>query len=128
MRELLRLSAGALVACATLIAQRQQPPQIRSAEVQPDGRIIFRLEAPKAAAVSVTGDFLPRPLAMQRDERGLWAATAGPLSPAIYGYAFLVDGVRVADPNSGRLQAGVRRVSSLVEVPGPAPMYYDPRP
>ena len=42
--------------------------------------------------------------------------------------AFVVDGVRIADPKSGRLQAGVNGVSSMVEVPGAAPMFYDAKP
>ena len=71
---------------------------------------------------------MPRPLPLQKDEQGLWSATTGPLDPAIYGYSFVVDGVRVADPNSGRLHAGVNGVSSMVEVPGVAPMFYDAKP
>jgi enterochelin esterase-like enzyme len=50
------------------------------------------------------------------------------LDPAIYGYAFTADGVRIADPNSGRLHPGVNHVSSLFEVPGSSPMFYDARP
>jgi enterochelin esterase family protein len=128
MQQLLRFSATALLACLALPAQRQQAQQIRSAEVQPDGRIVFRVRAPKATEVSVTGDFLPRPLAMEKDEKGLWTATSAPLEPAIYGYAFNVNGVRVADPASGQLQAGVRGVSSLVEVPAATPVFYDAKP
>src|SRR5581483_6410451 len=128
MQRLLRFAFVAWAACLPLQAQRQQSPQIRSAEVQTDGSVVFRLSAPNAGEVSVTGDFLPRPLPMQKDEKGLWTATSAPLEPAIYGYAFTIDGVRTADPASGRLQAGVRGVSSLVEVPGPAPMFYDAKP
>jgi enterochelin esterase family protein len=128
MQRLLKLIAALLLAAAPTLAQRQTQPQIRSAEVQPDGSIVFRLHAPKATEVSVTGDFLPRPLPMQKDEKGLWTVATGPLDPAIYGYAFLLDGVRIADPASGRLQAGVHGVSSLVEVPAPSAAYYDAKP
>jgi enterochelin esterase-like enzyme len=128
MRPFFRFLAGAALACSLLVAQRSRAPQIRSAEVQADRTITFRLQAPKAVEVAVTGDFLPRPLPMQKDDKGLWTATTGPLDPAIYGYAFTIDGVRVADPGSGLLQAGVRGVSSLVEVPGPMPMFYDAKP
>ena len=125
VNRILSLAAAALAMCAPLLAQRRQAPLLRSAEVRADGAIVFRLEAPKATDVGVTGDFLARPLPMQKDEQGLWTATTDPLDPAIYGYSFLVDGVRIADPKSGRLQAGVNGVSSLVEVPGAAPMFYD---
>jgi enterochelin esterase-like enzyme len=125
MQRALKLFVAALLLCAPLTAQRRQTPPFRSAEVRPDRTIVFRLQAAKATDVAVSGDFLPHPLAMQKDERGLWSATTEPLDPAIYGYAFVVDGVRMADPNSGWLQAGVHGPSSLVEIPGPAPMFYD---
>ena len=122
------LAAAALAACAPLPAQRQQTPPLHSAEVRPDRTIVFRLRAPKAAEVALAGDFLPKQQAMEKDEHGVWSTTAGPLEPAIYGYSFVVDGVRIADPNSGFLHTGVRGVSSMVEVPADRPMHYDARP
>jgi enterochelin esterase family protein len=65
---------------------------------------------------------------MEKDAEGVWTATAGPLEPAIYGYAFNVNGVKMADPRNNMRQAGVNGVSSLVEVPGSAPMFYDAKP
>jgi enterochelin esterase-like enzyme len=121
-------TAAALAICAPLLAQRTQTPPLRSAEVRQDRTIVFRLRAPKAVEVAVSGDFLPRPQPMQKDEQGIWTATVGPLDPAIYGYAFMLDGVRIADPGSGFLHPGMRSVSSQVEVPGDGPMFYDPRP
>jgi enterochelin esterase-like enzyme len=128
VQRILSLTAAALALAAPLLAQRRQTPRVRSAEVQPDRTVVFRLQAPKATEVAVTGDFLPRPLPLEKDAQGIWTVTSAPLDPAIYGYSFVVDGVRIADPNSGRLQAGVNGVSSLVEVPGTAPMFYDARP
>jgi enterochelin esterase family protein len=111
-----------------LAAQRRQEPQIRSAEVRSDGSIVFRLQAPKAAEVAVRGDFAAQPVAMQKDDKGLWSGASEPLAPAIYNYSFVVDGVRLPDPNSGMLHSGVRGPSSLIEVPGPSPMFYDAKP
>src|SRR5262252_7723674 len=111
MRQFVNSFAIALLVCVPLSAQRTQAPRIQSAEARPDGRIVFRLQAPNAKEVSVRGDFVSDPLPMQKDESGLWSATTAPLEPAIYGYSFAVDGVRMADPNSGRIQAGVNGVS-----------------
>ena len=38
-------------------APRQGPPPIISPEILPDGRVTFRLLAPEATSVSVTGDW-----------------------------------------------------------------------
>jgi enterochelin esterase-like enzyme len=84
--------------------------------------------APKANQVSVSGEVVDRPQPMQKDEKGLWTLTVGPLEPAIYSYSFIVDGVTNIDPNNPYIKAGVRSSSSLVEVPGDKPMFYDPGP
>lgn len=84
--------------------------------------------APKANEVSVSGDFARGAQPMQKDEKGLWSVTVGPLEPAIYNYRFAVDGVRNVDPNNPYIQAGLEMSFSLVEVPGDTPMFYDPRP
>jgi enterochelin esterase-like enzyme len=121
----MRFAAAAGLGCIQLIAQRQA---VRSIEIGAGGTITFRLQAPKATEVLVSGDFLPKPLPMQKDDEGVWTATAGPLEPAIYSYSFTVNGVRINDPNSGRVQPGISRVASLFEVPASAPMFYDAKP
>jgi enterochelin esterase family protein len=121
----MRFAAAAALCCIQAIAQRQQ---VRSTEIGADGRITFRLKALKATEVILSGDFVSKPLPMQKDEQGVWTATAGPLEPAIYSYSFTVDGVRINDPNSGRVQPGVSRVASLFEVPASVPTFYDAKP
>ena len=38
------------------------------------------------------------PVAMQKDDKGVWSVTTAPLPPDYYGYSFVVDGVRPIDP------------------------------
>ena len=73
-------------------------PGVVSPEVLADRRVVFRLRAPKAADVSVTGEVLAAQTSgkMTRDDSGVWSVTIGPLSPDIYGYSFNIDGVTVA--------------------------------
>src|SRR6516225_4650276 len=73
-------------------------PAVRSPEVSPDGKITFRLRAPNAKEVAVTG--IGERLAMTKDDQGVWSATTGVLKPDIYTYSFNVDGVNVLDPGS----------------------------
>jgi enterochelin esterase family protein len=92
----------------------QRGPALRSPDVQPDRRVTFRLSAPTATDVRVSGDFLAAPQALTRDERGVWSVTVGPIAPEIYGYQLSVNGVTTTR-------------GSLV-VPGATPMFYDQRP
>jgi enterochelin esterase-like enzyme len=112
------------------IAAAQRPSQetpLVSAEVHADRTITFRLPAPKASEVTVSGGFAQGPQPMQKDDAGLWSVTLGPVEPEIYSYTFTVDGVRNIDPNNPNLQPGVRSTSSQVEVPAAQPQFYDPQ-
>jgi enterochelin esterase family protein len=106
------------------------PPAVRSPEVQADRRVTFRLAAPKAADVKLTCECVNGPQAMQKDAQGVWSVTLGPLDPDIYEYEFTVDGVTIIDPRNEKVKTNSRPsvISSLVEVPGAAPMFYDLKP
>jgi enterochelin esterase family protein len=75
--------------------------KIKSPEVLPDGRVTFRLSAPKATDVQLMANFPGgRGLAMTKDANGLWSVTSAALTPELWAYSFLVDGVRTLDPNN----------------------------
>lgn len=104
----------------------QQPsPPPRSPEVQSDRRVTFRFLAPNAHKVSVNVEGQPGPLAMQKDEAGVWSATSSELAPNIYGYSFDMDGTHVLDPSNTRIKPNLLNLSNAVEVPGPGPMPWD---
>jgi enterochelin esterase-like enzyme len=95
---------------------------VASPEVLSDRRVVFRLRAPRATEVSLTGEVLPSQTSgtMTRDDSGVWSVTIGPLTPDVYGYSFNVDGVTISDPASGWVFTSVRSSSqSAVRVPGP---------
>src|SRR4051812_8602134 len=75
--------------------KRQPTPNdgLKSTEVGEDRKVTFRIYAPKADEVSVSGEF-GRGGKMTRDEKGVWSLTVGPLEPDFYSYMFTVDGVR----------------------------------
>jgi enterochelin esterase family protein len=108
------------LAAAVAFGQRGAPA-LRSPEIHPDKTVTFRLNSPKATEVRVTGDLLAQPAAMQKDEKGVWSVTIGPLKPDLYGYRFNVDGNTVTDPGN---QA---RPATVLSVPGDGPMPYDLR-
>lgn len=80
---------------------------LNSPDVRDDRTVTFRLKAPAAKEVMLSGVALltalgagNKPVPFQKSEDGLWTLNVGPLKPDMYQYHFLVDGVRIADPNN----------------------------
>jgi enterochelin esterase-like enzyme len=96
--------------------------------VHPDRTVTFTLRAPNATAVTVSGDFAAGAVAMTKGPDGTWTAQAGPLEPAIYNYAFNVDGVRTLDPANPWVGTADRNPgTSQFQVKGGAPAAWDPQ-
>ncbi len=99
-------------------------PQITSPQVNPDNTVTFRLMAPDAGEVRLMGDFIPSQgwmpgsEIMIKDERGVWTYTTKPLDSDLYGYAFMVDGLRMMDPNNVHQIRDVATVTNIVIVGG----------
>jgi enterochelin esterase-like enzyme len=95
-----------------------------SPEILPDQRVIFRLSAPQATRVNVTGDWGQGASDLTKNEQGIWSITLGPLEPELWSYSFTVDGVRMLDPANVDTSRDGRRLSSIFIVPGPASSLY----
>jgi enterochelin esterase family protein len=98
-----------------------------SPEVHPDRTVTFRLRAPEATSVKLTGPLGRKGGAMQKDDAGIWKLTVGPVEPDIYGYKFEVDGLAILDPRNPHGRLG-RWPESLVDVPGDPPPLHARRP
>jgi enterochelin esterase family protein len=112
-----------------MLAHAQQRP-IVSPDVQPDGRVTFRLNAPKADEVVLTGEFLDGPRSFAKDADGVWSVTVGPIAPEVYHYNFTIDGVRTIDPSNPQLKTGstAATITSVLEIRNPVPAFYDAQP
>lgn len=106
------------------------PLPVTSPEVHPDRRVTFRLFAPGATEVKLTGEFIEGERALQKDEKGLWTITVGPLEPEIYNYNFTIDGVRTIDPGNAHVKTGSTpsTIQSILHVRGDAPAFFDGQP
>ena len=110
----------------SVTAVAQAPAPGTSTGVNPDGSITFRYSNPGAGAVIVETDAVPKPLPMQKDEKGIWSATTPPLKPEHYGYAFRVDGgPAMLDPNAHTLRPNLVSLSSDILVPGSTPQPWE---
>jgi len=102
---------------------------LQSPEVSADHHVTFRILAPKASEVTLTGDWLgsaPAPK-MSKDDRGVWSVTLGPFEPSIYIYSFNVDGVAIPDPINPRIKLRARTSASMVEVKNDSPSFWEAR-
>jgi enterochelin esterase family protein len=104
-----------------------QVPDYLSPEVAADGRVTIRYYHPAARAVWCEGEWTDwEPVAMHRDNAGLWSCTSEPLEPDIYEYCLFADGARVMDYQNPSTK---NRFTSFLEVPArsAAPRGYDAR-
>lgn len=101
--------------------------QIISPEIHDDSSVTFRFFAPSAKSIQVTGDFLPTvkiesPMGemdgpgkaeLTKDDKGVWSFTSEALSPELYSYSFIVDGLKTTDPNNPFLTRDVASVTNV---------------
>jgi enterochelin esterase-like enzyme len=97
-----------------------------SHQVNPDNSITFRLDAPNARSVDLVTDIDSMMLPLTRSDDGLWSVTTSPLSPALYAYAFSVDGVDQPDPRNPRPKTNLISNASMVLVPGRPAQPWEP--
>jgi enterochelin esterase-like enzyme len=106
---------------------------IISPEVKDDHTVTFRMKAPEARKVELTGG--PLLLALQSKDAipfvkgtdGTWSLTVGPVKPNIYVYRFLLDGVPIVDPNNTFTGTSNQPGYSNLIVHDAGPAYYDAR-
>jgi len=96
------------------------PPPVISPEVHADRSVTFRLRAPNDKEVSVSIEGVPKPIAMQKDDQGVWSVTTDPMAPDYYGYSFIADGVGMFDPSNHAVKPNFLYRASELYVPGAA--------
>ena len=119
MKKILIISLF-LFACVTLNAQQRRNPSpnanLKSVEVNADGSVTFRIFAPTAQRVGLTGDIMAFGAKFAKDDKGIWSATLPKeqVGEGAFRYAFTVDGVQVFDPKYQRLNE-IRPVVEIVK-------------
>ncbi len=108
MKTLKTIAAAALLAAVSLPAsaqwQRTPTPNdtLQSVRVNPNGSVTYSIYAPKARTVSLAGDAMPWGAKVEAKEapNGVWSFTVPNVTPGVYRYHFVVDGVQVYDPKA----------------------------
>lgn len=125
------LSLGLLICGQPILAQPSRPAPtpndtLKSVEALASGQVIFRIYAPKASQVIVSGDFSKEfgPKNLSKNELGVWSyTTSEAISPDFYTYDFTVDGVKTLDPKNTFLKEGENGYSNIMEIKGKESAY-----
>ena len=113
-------------AAATSAAGRgPQAAPVISPEIAADRKVTFRLRAPNAKAVMVSGQFTHGATAMTKDDSGQWSATVGPVEPGVYEYSLNVDGIAMIDPGNRDIKPMRAPRTSILEIPGEPALIHD---
>lgn len=129
--RLLRIAGAGLLATVS-VAFGQGAANVQQALVSPevhaDRTVTFRLYAPKASEVTITGDWMATlesrtggVAEMTKGDDGVWSFTSPPLEATAHLYFFTLDGLNIADPVNPVVKMRTRTSGSLVEVPGNPP-------
>jgi enterochelin esterase family protein len=109
---------------AAMQAARPLPP--KSPEIHPDRTVTFRLMAPHASEVTLNGSWDGATnIKMTKDASGVWSTTVGPLAAQLWGYWYLVDGVKALDPGNAETQRDGARYDNLLMISGPESEWWD---
>ena len=105
-------------------AARTVPP--KSPDIHPDRTVTFRLMAPNASEVALNGSWDGATnIKMTKDASGVWSTTVGPLAAQLWGYWYLVDGVKALDPGNAETQRDGARYDNLLMISGPESEWWD---
>jgi enterochelin esterase family protein len=98
---------------------------VRSPELLPDGKVTFRLRAPKATEVVVAGQWTRERPAMIKNADDVWSLTTGPIEPGVWEYSFQVDGLTMIDPGNPAIKPMREPRTSILHIPGQPPRLHD---
>lgn len=103
-------------------ARGPQGPRVTSPEISANGKVTFRILAPKAESIRLSaGDIPGQPqggAVLTKGSSNVWEVTLEKLAPGAYRYNFNVDGVATIDPRNPLTSQSNENTWSLLTVPG----------
>lgn len=110
---------------SNLLAQRT-PSGYISPEILPDNSVIFRIKAPDAKKVVVSGTWSSGSRSVELDKKdSIWEAKVGTIEPDAYEYEYYIDGIPVLDPNTKLVTRDGAWIQNMIIIPGEASGVYE---
>jgi enterochelin esterase-like enzyme len=117
-----------LLAICSISASAQQAlwggTEIVSPDIHENNTVTFRVQAPGATEVKISGDWMPAEgwtpgsALMEKGENGIWTCTTEPLEPELYGYSFMIDGFRTLDPSNAFVSRDIATLTNIFIIGG----------
>jgi len=103
---------------------------LNSPEVTDDHMVIFKVKAPDAREILLSGNILlglkaSKSVPFTKGDDGIWTLKVGPIEPEIYYYKHIIDGVSVDDPSNTFTGFAGQPGFSILIVHGDGPAFYD---
>ena len=110
--------AGASIMALTMSAQQELWGGAKgSPQINDDNTVTFAIKAPNAQQVQVQLDY-GEPVMLQRDTAGVWTYKTPALTPDLYLYNYVVDGVKTLDPENVYIMRDVATVKNMFFIDG----------
>lgn len=126
-KALLLLSFLAFMICSQVFSQMRGMRPVISPEVKYDNKVTFRLYAPEAKTVKLSGNWMAgwgTAVDMMRNDTGLYELTIDTLPSELYTYTFVINGVRTIDPGNTFVIRDGNRTESAFMIPGATASLY----
>ena len=105
----------------SLTAQSQRGPRVKSPEIHTDNSVTFRLLAPEASKVTISGNWMAgwgTQVELTKGDSGIWSVTTEILPAEFYTYTFYTNGVKTLDPQNPQVVRDGTRFENAVIVRG----------
>lgn len=102
-------------------AQSPRGPRVKSPEIHTNNSVTFRLLAPEASKVTLSGNWMAgwgTQVELTKGDSGIWSVTTEILPAEFYTYTFYINGVKTLDPQNPQVVRDGTRFENAVIVPG----------
>lgn len=101
-----------------LSSAQRQPNGIISPEVLPDNSVVFRVKAPNANSVQVSGTWATGKITPLEKKDSVFEVKIGPLVSDMYEYDIILDGIPMLDPNNNMVTRDGAWIQNRLMIPG----------
>jgi enterochelin esterase family protein len=128
MKSIQVILVGFCLLSSTVLFAQWGRNAVKSPEIHENSKITFRLYAPNADTVKISGNWMPgwgTSETLVPNDTGLFVLTIDPLPSEMYTYAFYVNGLTVLDPSNNVVVRDGNNYQSMFFAPGDVADLYE---
>jgi len=114
-----------ILLCLANSARAQRAAPVISPELSENGTVTFRIQADKAEAVELAGQWPDGQHPMVKNDRGVWEISVDAIPAGVWEYSLRVDGVSMIDPGNTSIKPMRSPRTSILHIAGTPPLVHD---